>query len=1152
VIQVSDQLERRIRRPVDALRCVISCAWMLVLTLAAVAASATTNGVETDIVGASRRIPQALLTVIPPIALFALLILPVGLALAQLIRRQVRRLFEAVATGLLAGVVAEIVNNLLSREAASRLYYAIIMSRPGSSGASASVNALDPYLAALVAYATMIGLTGRRGWRNALGLAIGVYAVVQLAALHTTVLSILLALLAGRAIGLAIRYAAGSVSQRPGALTIAKALTASGLPVTAMRRVLQTAAGAAEAGSRQYAVATEDGGELDVVVFDRDQQAAGTFYRVYRWIRVPGRVSRYAPLSVDRTVERRALLTYATQDAGVPTPRLRVVVRVGPDAVVLAYEHCPGTTLAERSGCSNGELSQVWDTVTRLHARHVTHRGLTADRILVTPDDQIMLLDPGDGDVAASDLQKRLDLAQLIVELALLVGPEKSAELAVEKVGGAGLVSVLPLLQPVALVRSTRHTLRRRRTVLSTLRKQLLAAVPGGEVVPVQLERIRPRALVTIVASVAAAYLLAGELAQASLGKLLSQADWWWVAVGLGLSVVTYAGAALSVSGWVNERLGFARTLLVQVAGSFVTLVTPAAVGGAALNVRYLQRRKIAAPAAVASIAVSQVVAFVLHILLLLIMGAIAGTGTKSPINPPTWAYFVVAGLVALGGLVLAIPAGRHMVRARLSPTFGQVVPRLVEIAQHPTKLAEGLGGALLLSVAYIACLAACVAAFGDSVPIAKIGFVYLTGSAIGSIIPVPGGVGPVEVALTAGLTAAGVPGGVAVSAVLLFRLLTFWLPVPVGWLAYNYLERQHALLPGPLRVAGSRELRGLVVEGDLEPDGLALGGGAGAPPGGELLDEVEAAAALVGGAGGAQPGEAEVRVEDLDPDRLGATAQPQGELARAVDRAVVGAEGQAGGGGEGADVDAGGGGFSGRVEVEFEVEAAARRAGRHRGVQHGVGDHLGDQQQGQVGLVGVHVPAGERDRGQLAGLRDHDRLGRKGALERGQVLRGRAEHQDGHVVVDVPGHGGLGRHHQRLGGRRGGDEGVAQQGHRLGLAVVAVAVRPRPPVGEPVGVQHQGGAGRQGDGLLAVGRQAADAAAAHAEQHALVPDLERPHGAARGHQGRRVAGVGEGQLAGPGVVDEVDAGHGGRVAARADRGGGADPLVQLAHDVGG
>ena len=111
VIQVSDHLERRIRKPVDALRCVITCFWIFVLAVAAVAASATTTGVETDIVGASKRLPPALLDVVPPIVLFALFILPVGLAVSLLFRRQARRLIEAAATGLVAGAVKPYVPN---------------------------------------------------------------------------------------------------------------------------------------------------------------------------------------------------------------------------------------------------------------------------------------------------------------------------------------------------------------------------------------------------------------------------------------------------------------------------------------------------------------------------------------------------------------------------------------------------------------------------------------------------------------------------------------------------------------------------------------------------------------------------------------------------------------------------------------------------------------------------------------------------------------------------------------------------------------------------------------------------------------------------------------------------------------------------------
>jgi uncharacterized membrane protein YbhN (UPF0104 family) len=406
-----------------------------------------------------------------------------------------------------------------------------------------------------------------------------------------------------------------------------------------------------------------------------------------------------------------------------------------------------------------------------------------------------MLLDPGDGDVAASDLQVRLDVAQLLAELALYVGPERAADLALEKAGAGELVAVVPLLQRVALARSTRAELRRRRDVLPALRRHLLAAVPGGEVTPVRLERIRFRSLVTLVASVAAAYLLAGELARVSFGHALRVADWRWGLVALALSAVTYVGAALELSGFVSERLNFVRTVLAQLAGSFVTLVTPAAVGGAALNVRYLQRRKIPAPIAVASVGVSQLVAIVLHVLLLVVSIAVAGAAAKEPFRPPpTWSYFVLAGLVVAALAVLAVPAGRRLLRARVQPIFGQVLPRLLEVAQQPRKLAEGVGGALLLSVAYILCLVACVQAFHGSAAIASIAVVYLTGSALGSIIPTPGGIGAVEAALTAGLVATGLHGTEAASAVLLFRLLTFWLPVPFGWAALNYLERHDAI----------------------------------------------------------------------------------------------------------------------------------------------------------------------------------------------------------------------------------------------------------------------------------------------------------------------------------------------------------------------
>src|ERR1051326_7349823 len=211
-----------------------------------------------------------------------------------------------------------------------------------------------------------------------------------------------------------------------------------------------------------------------------------------------------------------------------------------------------------------------------------------------------------------------------------------------------------------------------------------------------------------MVATVIAAYLLAGELERESLTSVLHKADWRWSIVALALSAATYAAAALSLSGFVADRLDFFRTTLAQLAGSFVTLVTPAAVGGAALNIRYLQRRRVPAAVAAASVGLSQGVAFVLHILLIVVFAAITGSQGHS-LQPPNWVYFVIAALIVIVLAVVAIPAGRRLIRARLAPVLSQGLPRLLAVVQQPRKLAEGIGGALLLDGAYILCLAACI-----------------------------------------------------------------------------------------------------------------------------------------------------------------------------------------------------------------------------------------------------------------------------------------------------------------------------------------------------------------------------------------------------------------------------------------------------------
>ena len=785
-IRVVDHLQGRVRRPVDLLRCLADLIQVALAIGIGLAASAAAGGTQHDIVGASRRLPEPLLDLARPVAPIALLILPVALAARQVYRRQLARLAEGIATGLLAALVVALLNLLLHTASLESVYDAIALSRAGVH----NLAPLDPALAALAAFTTTIGLSGRPRWRAAVWLTVIVYSLVSLLASQASVLGLVIALLLGRVVGLGVRYVAGYQARRPAAAEIALALGPAGRGITDMLRLPGR-----EAGARRYAAILDDGRRLDIMVLDRDQQAAGLLYRLYRSVRLQAQVSRTALLSLERVVERRALMSYAATEAGVATPRLRAVVQAGPEAIVLAYDHHPGTTLNElRPRPDDGQLGQIWDEVLRLHEHRITHRGLTADQLQVTNDGGVMLLGLGNGDVAATDLQIRLDHAQLIAELAVLVGPDRSVDLAREKLGAAELAAVVPLLQPVAMHRSTRKALQRDREVLPAVRRQLLGPEEPDEVSPAQLERIRPRALVTLIAGVAAVYLLASQLAEVDVAELLRSADWRWTLAALILSASTYIGAAYSLSGFVLERLRTVYTFLVQVAGSFVTLVTPPAVGGVALNIRYLRRSGVSAADSAASVGVTQAVAFALHAALLVIVAAITGTSSGHSLRPPTWALYLIAAGLAVLLVIIAIPAGRRLLWARAAPMLGEVIPRLLDVAQKPVKLAQGLGGAFLLTVAYILCLDASIRALGGAVPLASVALVYLTGNAIGSLMPTPGGLGAVEAALSAGLTAAGLPGATAISAVLLFRTLTFWLPVPVGWASLSYLQRKNVL----------------------------------------------------------------------------------------------------------------------------------------------------------------------------------------------------------------------------------------------------------------------------------------------------------------------------------------------------------------------
>ena len=84
--------------------------------------------------------------------------------------------------------------------------------------------------------------------------------------------------------------------------------------------------------------------------------------------------------------------------------------------------------------------------------------------------------------------------------------------------------------------------------------------------------------------------------------------------------------------------------------------------------------------------------------------------------------------------------------------------------------------------------------ALGGDVAFVTIGLIYLTVGSAAAVAPTPGGVGAVEAVLLAALTGVGMAAAPALAAVFLYRLVTFWLPIPDGGLAMRRLVARDLL----------------------------------------------------------------------------------------------------------------------------------------------------------------------------------------------------------------------------------------------------------------------------------------------------------------------------------------------------------------------
>ncbi|MBV9606238.1 MAG: flippase-like domain-containing protein [Solirubrobacterales bacterium] len=313
-----------------------------------------------------------------------------------------------------------------------------------------------------------------------------------------------------------------------------------------------------------------------------------------------------------------------------------------------------------------------------------------------------------------------------------------------------------------------------------------------------------------IVAAIVGLYFLVPKLAglNETWGQL-KRGNPWWLAVAAGLeilSVASYAVLFRTVFARGFPRLSWRASVEIPLAGiAAIRLLAAAGAGGVAVTVWALRRAGMTPRVIACRIAATYSVQYSLYLLALVVCGLglwLGIFGGHGPVELTLLPAIFGAVALGLGAAMGRVPGDFERRLERLAQRSGRVGRLAARLATLPATLGSGVRTAigligerrlgLLGAVGYwgfdIAVLGVSFRAFNTVVPVAVLILGYFLGT-LGSLLPLPGGIGGVEGGMIGAFVAFGVPADPAVIAVLAYRAISFWLPTVPGVAGYLTLR---------------------------------------------------------------------------------------------------------------------------------------------------------------------------------------------------------------------------------------------------------------------------------------------------------------------------------------------------------------------------
>jgi glycosyltransferase 2 family protein len=522
------------------------------------------------------------------------------------------------------------------------------------------------------------------------------------------------------------------------------------------------------------------------------QRSGGVMLQLWRKLRLRDRETAPLHASMRRAIEHRALMAIVIGQLKVANTSTIAVSALERGWTLYAHTPVRGVPLGER--VDSISVGRVWESLRELHDCQISHGDLRASEITVD-DDAVLFGGFDNAEYGATDAQLSSDIAQLLVTTTHLYDAGSAVRAAIDAFGKDTVLAASRRLTKAAMPLGIRHSVTDAKAVISAARDEVKRQTRVDEILAETVTRFTRGQLIQMVLLVALVYVAYPFIS--SVPTFLTElrtANWWWAMLGLAASGLTYLGAAAALWACSDGMVKLWGLVVMQVANKFAATTTPAGVGGLALSARYLQKGGVSPIRATTAVALQQSVQVITHLGLLIFFSTAAGVSADLVRFVPnaTVLYLVAGVLLGLVGTSLLVPKVRSWLATAVRPRLQEMVGHLVELGREPKRLAVIILGCAATTLGNAFALWAAIAAFGGATSFITVTVVTMVGGTLASAAPTPGGVGAVEAALIGGLAAFGMSAAVAVPSVLLYRVLTTWLPVFVGWQVMRWMT-QHA-----------------------------------------------------------------------------------------------------------------------------------------------------------------------------------------------------------------------------------------------------------------------------------------------------------------------------------------------------------------------